>query len=307
MTHAVAVVNPRSANGSTARRWPALEQQLRAAGIACEGRFTQGPGDGTRVAAAALREGVPLILAVGGDGTINEVANGFFATDGTPIAPTATLGVLPRGTGSDFIKTMGIPRHEDMAIATLAQGHTRRLDVGFATFDGLDGQPGARVFLNVAEVGLGGAVVDRVNKTSKAFGGFLSFLVGTLATFATYRNQRVRVSFDDGEVRDGVVAGVVVGNCRYFGGGMEILPGAVPDDGRLDALIMGALTRAELYANIWQVYRGTHLRHPKLYHRVAREVHIQAPEPCLVELDGELVGRTPVHVKLIPGALAVLC
>lgn len=278
---------------------------LEAAGLQAEAHFTEGPGHATRLVAEGIRAGHRFIVAVGGDGTLNEAVNGFFDPEGQAIAPDAELGVLCRGTGCDFIKSMGIPRSEELAIQRLVSGVSRPIDVGRVQFQSASGQESIRYFLNIAEAGLGGAVVARVERTSKRLGGFASFLMGTLATFAAYRNRPMTLRFDDGPAETLVAANLVVGNGRYFGGGMCILPEAELDDGFFDVLLMGDFTRRELFGNIAKVYRGRHLTHPKVRHLRARKITVSSPEPLLLDVDGEQPGLGPATFTLLPRAIRV--
>lgn len=298
---AVFVVNPRAANGATGARWPALEAYLRDLGLAGETCYTTGPGDARRLTAEALRAGARLVVAVGGDGTINEVLNGF-CDAGVPA--DSELGILPCGTGGDLIRTLGIARDPYQAAHHLLKGKARRIDAGRARFRA-GGEEVERYFLNIAEAGLGGAVVERVNRTSKALGGFVSFLVGTLATFATYQPSELTLTVDGGEPRRMRAWNVVVGNGRYFGGGMRILPGAEPDDGFFDVMVVGDVPRSALFANVVAIYRGTHLHQAGVEHFRARAVTVEAAVPLLLDLDGEQPGTSPVTFQLVPGALNV--
>lgn len=301
-----AVINPASANGSTARKWPEIRRMLESRGVPCETRLTNGPGQAMAIARRALQEGVTRLIAVGGDGTINEIINGFMSGD-KPVNPDASLGIIPRGTGCDFIRTLGIPHDVRQAVGVIAAGRERAIDLGRASFVNRAGAEEVRYFGNIAEVGLGGAVVERVNRTSKALGGFASFLIGTVVTFWKYRNKRVAVTLDDQPPREMRACNVVVANCQYFGGGMRILPMAQPDDGLLDVLLMKDLTRPELYANILKVYQGNHLDHPKLEALRARRVRVEAlDEPVKLEIDGEEAGLAPAEFSLLPRTLKVL-
>lgn len=297
---AVFVVNPRSANGATGARWPALEAYMRDQGLAGETRYTTGPEDARLLTAEALRAGARLVVAVGGDGTINEVVNGFMDVG----RADAELGILPCGTGGDLIRTLGIARNPYRAAEHLLKGAPRRLDVGRARFMAGETQV-ERAFLNIAEAGLGGSVVDRVNHTTKALGGFVSFLAGTLATFASYEPCEITLTVDDQAPRRLRAWNVVVGNGRYFGGGMRILPEAEPDDALFDVMVVGDVPRTALFANVVAIYRGTHLRQAGVEHFRARRVKVESERPLLLDLDGEQPGTGPVTFELAPGALCV--
>lgn len=294
---AICIVNPRSAGGATGRRWGALAAHLAQLGIPVEARFTSGAGDATRLATAALREGADWIVAVGGDGTLNEVVEGLMAADPS----RARLGILPSGTGGDTIRTLGIPSDPFAAAGILALGHERTLDVGVARF-----AQGERHFLNIAEAGLGGAVVARVNRTTKVFGGFASFLSGTLLTFASYPACRMTLTLEDEPPRTLRAWNLVVANGAYFGGGMKVLPEARMDDGWFDVMLVGDVPRRALFANVARLYRGTHLSQPGVEHFRARELRLESDRPLLLDLDGEQPGTTPVRFSLRPRALRVV-
>lgn len=299
------VVNPRSADGTTGAQWPRFARMLEQAGLHGEAHFTEGPGHATDLVREGLRAGHRRIVIVGGDGSINEAVNGFFEPDGTPLHPEAELGILCRGTGCDYIKSLGLPKREDLAVQRLLKASVRTVDVGRVQFRDEAGNTRQRHFCNIAEAGLGGAVVDRVNRSSKRLGGFATFLLSTLSTFVTYRNPRMTIQVDDLPPETLVASNLIVGVGSTFGGGMRILPEAQLDDGLFDVLIMGDLSRVELFANIARVYRGSHLTHPKIRHGRAKRVTVTSSEPLLLDVDGEQPGLAPATFTIVPGALKV--
>ncbi len=299
------VVNPASANRTTGRAWPGLAARLREAGLEHEARLTAAPGDASAITRQALREGFRTIVSVGGDGTVNEVVNGFF--DGEKfLGQGARLGVISRGTGRDLIRTLGLPKDEGEAIARLKAGKTRRVDVGRARFLGHDGKAAMRHFINIGEVGLGGDTVARVNRTSKALGGKVSFLWGTVATLAGYRNKNLEVVIDGGQPITGRMCLVAVANGQYFGGGMRIAPDAAMDDGIFDVVIIADITKPDLLVNIPKVYKGTHTTHPKISFYHGREIAIRSSEGATVDLDGEQPGRADATFSILPGLVDVI-
>lgn len=302
---ALFIVNPRSADGTTGSQWARLEAMITREGLRGEARFTEGPGHATELVRSALAEGQRLIIAVGGDGTVNEVVNGFFSPQGASLAIDAELGLICRGTGCDFIKSLGIPKREDLAAKRIYHGSSQVIDLGRADFRDAEGRQTSRFFGNIAEAGLGGAVAARANRRSKALGGFASFLMSTLATVATHQPQPMTVQFDDAPPETLKALNLVVGNGRYFGGGMHILPGAQLDDGFFDVLLMGDLGRGELMRNLAKVYLGKHLSHPGLRHLRARRVQVSSSEPLLLDLDGEQPGVAPATFTIQPAALRV--
>jgi diacylglycerol kinase (ATP) len=226
---------------------------------------------------------------------VNEIANGISGLD-------VELAVIPRGTGWDFVRTYGIPRRFDDAVRVALEGRPREIDLGRASYRGWDGSERESLFANIASAGMSGAIAKRANESSKALGGKVSYLWSTLTVFAGWHNDVVRVAVD-GERREGRMHDVVVANGRYFGGGMMIVPEAEPDDGQLDVLLIGDLTKRDLLLTLPKTYRGRHLPHPKAELLRGRTVEIDAPEPLPVELDGEQPGTTPVRFEIVPRAL----
>ena len=235
---------------------------------------------------------------MGGDGSVNEVANGVHDL------PDVELAVVPRGTGWDFVRTYGIPHGLDGALAVVRDGVARTIDLGRVTYRGWDGSERESYFANVASAGMSGAIAQRANETSKALGGKVSYAWATFAVFARWRNCDVRIAVD-GEIRDGRMHDVVVANGRCFGGGMRICPNAQPDDGLFDVLTIGDLTKRDLLLTLPKTYRGSHLPHPKAELLRGAVVGIDADELLPVQLDGEQPGTTPARFEVVRDALRV--
>jgi diacylglycerol kinase (ATP) len=291
----VFVVNPASANGATGKRWPEMAHRAAAAGLQGETFFSTRPGGVSELARRAASDGAELVVAVGGDGTAHEAANGL-------IGSSTELGIVPLGTGTDLVRSFGIPSKLEDAVEVLKNGRTRTIDLGRVEYRAWDGSEGAAHFVNVASAGMSGAVAQRANSTTKALGGKVSFLMATLAVFARWRNTEVSVEVD-GKRREGSMLDVIVANCQYLGGGMRMCPEAVPDDGLFDVLLIGDITKRDLMLTLPKVYRGTHLPHPKAEALRGRNVTVDAPVPLPVELDGEQPGTTPARFEIVPGAL----
>jgi YegS/Rv2252/BmrU family lipid kinase len=294
----VFLVNPASANGSTGRRWPQIARRAATAGLQGDVLFSAAPGDLTHLAAEAAAGGASLLVVVGGDGSVNEVANGIAGVENAEIA------VIAGGTGWDFIRTHGIPHALDGAIEVARTGRPRTIDLGRVTYRAWAGTEAEAYFANIASAGMSGAIAQRANETTKALGGKASYLWATLAVFAGWQVTEVEVSVD-GEFRSGRMHDVVVANGRYFGGGMMICPEASPDDGRFDVLLIGDLTKRDLLVTLPKTYRGRHLPHPKAEVLRGAGVTVDAPAALPIELDGEQPGTTPVRFELVPRALRV--
>jgi diacylglycerol kinase (ATP) len=229
---------------------------------------------------------------------VHEVVNGIAGRDRVEIA------VIPRGTGWDFARSLGLPRKTDRAIEIALSGKTRTIDLGRANYRLWAGGEGESLFANVASAGMSGAIAQRANDTSKAFGGKISYVWATFAVFARWSNNEVSVSVD-GETRQAQMHDVIVANGPYIGGGMKIAPDAEPDDGIFDVLLIGDISKRDQVMTMPKIFRGTHLPHPKAELLRGAQVSVDAPEPLPIELDGEQPGTTPARFEVVPQALRV--
>lgn len=304
----VVIVNPKSQGGRLGKRWAEVADTIGRA-FPFDEAVTERPGDATRLAREALRAGAERVVAIGGDGTVNEVVNGFFDEQGQPIAPEASFALLPYGTGGDFRKTLHLPTKLAEAAAVIAANHRRKIDVGRLSFVSASGEPVHRIFANIASFGSSGEVDRRVNGSSKWMGGKLAFLVATARTTWSYKNQRVQMTFDGTDRVETTINTVVVANGRFFGGGMKVAPEAELDDGRFDVVAMGDFGFGDLLKSGRRLYKGTHISMEKVTTRRARVVEAEAVEPGAVielDVDGENPGRLPARFELLPGALWVI-
>jgi YegS/Rv2252/BmrU family lipid kinase len=306
----VLVVNPAAQGGRLGKRWPELAGEVRRELGGFEEALTRAPGDAERLTTEALESGAGIVVAVGGDGTINEVANGFFDAD-RPRAPEAALGVLPFGTGGDFRRSIRVPRATRDAARLLAEGHTRTIDVGHLTFTDLADQTRTRVFVNISSFGWSGLVVEIANTSSKRFGAKASFLLAAARGLMRYENQRVRMVFE-GDEQSAVelgVAVVAVANGRYFGGGMQVAPTAELDDGVFDVVAVADVSKMTLVRSFPRVYGGSHLDSEGVSLRRTKVVRAEplGSEPIRLDVDGENPGKLPATFRVLPGALRVVC
>jgi diacylglycerol kinase (ATP) len=300
------VVNPAAGGGRIARRWPDTERILAGAGLDCEVAFTARSGDATRIARQGVREGRELIVAAGGDGTINETAAGFFA-EGKPIGSETRFGVLPAGTGGDFRRTFDIPVDPLAGVRVLAGRGRRRIDAGRVRYVDHQGRPEERIFVNIADAGIGGEVVHRVNYGSKLLPGSVTFLLASLRALLAWKNRPLTVTID-GVQRRLLAQQVVVANCQYYGGGMRIAPMAVPDDGLLDVILIGDVSFIDSARGMGKIRKGTHLDegNPKWEVFGGRHVEVESEFPIRVDVDGEQPGFVPAVFEVIPGALELM-
>jgi diacylglycerol kinase (ATP) len=291
------LVNPASANGSTGRRWPEIARRAAAVGLRGDALLSERPGHLGELAREAALAGARLLVVVGGDGSVHEVASGLAGLHDPP-----ELAIVPRGTGWDFVRTFGIPRGVEQAAGIALDGAVDVIDLGRVTYRSWDGGDALATFANVASAGMSGAIAQRANATTKALGGKASYLWATFAVFARWTATEISLEVD-GERRSGRMFDVVVANGRFFGGGMKMCPEAEPDDGLFDVLTIGDVTKTDLVTTMPKIYRGTHLPHPKAELLRGRTVTIDAPDPLPIQLDGEQPGTTPVRFEIVPHAL----
>lgn len=301
----VFIVNPHSGNGSTGREWP----KIRAAATARLGTFasflTSGPGDATRIARSKLLEGVDVVVCVGGDGTLNEVVNGFMNEEG-PIRPEAVLGFIPNGTGCDFARTASIPRRIEDSIETIREGNACLTDIGRLRYRNRDNTFCIRYFHNIASFGLGGEVTDRVNRTSKAFGPFISFIWATLVTLFLFGKKTIRLRIGDQYDKEMEIWNIAVANGQYHGGGMWVAPQAVLNDGLLNITVIGNLSLAEVFWHLPKLYSGSIHKIKKCSFLTGKKVEAFSMQSVLLEIDGEQPGYLPAVIDLMPSSLRII-
>lgn len=293
---AVVIANPAAGKGWVGRDPAALEDLLRGTGIGFELRLTSGRGDAREIARSTIEGGGTFLVAVGGDGTLHEVVNGMF--DATS-APDAVLGILSAGSGSDFIRTFGLPQDPRDGIKHLMGENLFTVDVGKVTYTQGEDRP-VEYFPNIAEAGLGADVVRRAEKFPRSMGR-LRYLAGFWMSLGTFKPTEGRVVLDD-RTYEGSITNLVVANAQFFGGGMRIAPKAHPADGRFDVLVQRG-TKRDYVAGITKVYKGTHLPSPAIKQYLAANVEVTTERPLPLEADGELLGTTPATFELLPEAL----
>jgi YegS/Rv2252/BmrU family lipid kinase len=296
------VVNPASAAGATGRRWDRIACQLSRAIGSFDHAITEAPRHATALARAALGDGFELVVAVGGDGTLNEVACGFFEGR-RPVAAEASLGVIPHGTGCDLVRAIGVGATVEDACARLSGDGARLIDVGHARFTGHDGRDTERVFLNEASFGCGGAVAHAITRGTKRLGRRPAFVLATARALLRYRDQTVTVTVDDGTPEQLAITNYAVCNGQYFGGGMWIAPDAELDDGRLDVTVWTGFGLRDFLLKRRALYDGRHRREHGTRLLRTRKVHATSQGRVLLEVDGESVGRLPAAIEILPRLL----
>ena len=301
MEKPVVIVNPRSGGGLSEKRWASVVGAISDGLGIFDTRFTEAPGHARTLAHDEAKKGRRLVVALGGDGTISEVADGLVAAGGT-----AEMGIIPRGTGGDFRRSLGIENELLAAAEHVRKSKPRKVDVGRVSYLTHEGEPASRHFLNVTSVGFSSVVARRANQGSKRLGGRVSFLSAVVGALLTYDNAEVMVSVDDGEAHRMTLLLAAVGNGRYFGGGMKICPEAFLDDGYFDFVTVGDLGRFEVLAKIHRIYSGNHLSMKEVRSVRCRRLllaPVEGKSEIPLEIDGETPGRLPARFEILEGAL----
>ena len=336
----VVIAHPGAGRGAFSRVWPAMAAELDARGLPYDVRLTTRAMEAAELAHAAAEAGTPLVLAVGGDGTLHEVVNGLLHDDGSGIPRPADalpiLGLLPAGRGSDYARGLGIPRDPailaDRLAAIVAGDLTaaRSVDIGAATFrasplvagrptpeppivepapgvapSAEDGERLARYFINGAGVGFSPFVAQRTARFPPRLGAYL-YTAASLLTIVDWRERELQVRWADGIEETRAVESIELAMGGYEGGGMHVAPDADPTDGDFDVVIIDATSRWELVTFAWRIRRGDHLRSAQVSVRRTAALSIEVADgrgPVYLQADGELLGRDPFTFRVLPSAL----
>jgi diacylglycerol kinase (ATP) len=295
------IANPNAGGGSVRAQLPDLERALRDRELPYTLHVAAGRGEATMLAAAALRDGGRFLVAVGGDGTVQQVVNGMFDEQGRPLAPDAVLGVVGAGSGCDLVRSFGLPGDTRDAVGHLAGTNTYAFDVVKITYTDR-GRRVTRYSHNLAEAGFGGALLRRRARLPRWTGRGRSFLAFWL-TFARTSPAKVTVEADT-KVYEGPAYNVIVANAQFSGGGLRLSPRSFPGDGILDALVFRG-SRSGALTMLPRIYRhGDHVPDPHIHEMRAKiRVAIDADRPLPIEADGEVLGTTPATFQIIPRAL----
>jgi diacylglycerol kinase (ATP) len=296
----VFLVNPASDNGVTGKRWPSLANRAAQLGLEGETLFSERPGHLIELAERAARDGAGLVVAVGGDGTLNEVVNGLVRAGGG-----SEVATIPIGTGMDFVRTHAIPTRFDDAVRVARDGTARVVDVGRVSYRTWAGAEAERFYANVGSVGMSAAVARRVNGMSKVAGGRATFYYALVRVFLEWENTVLQIALDDGTTREGRMHDVIVANGQYHGGAMWLAPEARPDDGLFDVVLIGDVSKLDFVTTSPKIYNGKYLRHPKVELLRSRSVAVDAQARLPIEVDGEQVGTTPARFEVVPAAVRV--
>ena len=305
MRNRVFIVNPHAARGAVGKNWPQIRELAEKHLGGFKSFITTAPGEATQFARLAVSEGAQSVVCVGGDGTLNEVIHGLIGEAG-PTNPEVQLGFIPNGTGCDFRRTLRIPANPEEALKVIKEGRTRPIDLGRLHYTNHDGESRTRYFHNLTSFGLGGEVDERVNKSGKKLGGFLSFIIATLVSLVLYEKKSIRLRVDDHFDEEVVVLNVAVANGQYHGGGMWVAPGADPSDGMFHVTIIGELSLPEVFYYLPKLYNGKILQVKRVRSLTGKKVEAFSEGRVLLDVDGEQPGCLPATIEILPSAMRIL-
>ncbi len=299
------ILNPAASAGETGRSQGRLLKLI-------ETHFPDGftldvttrPGHATEITSKAISEGIDLIVSVGGDGTMNEVINGFFAKK-TPRRKSSRLGLFCSGTAKDVLRNLGLPESPNGQLEAIAGKKIRSVDIGKVTFRSEKGEKKERFFLNDCNPGMAAKVVQRVSPGLKRLGGFLAFGLASTLTALTYRGRAMTITLDGNKVISGRFLTIAVSNGRYAGGGMDFAPTSRIDDGLLDVVMIADQAVPRRLLNLPKIYSGKHVHLSCVTYIQAKHVRMESNERVPLEADGEWLGYLPCEMEVLPKALNI--
>jgi YegS/Rv2252/BmrU family lipid kinase len=284
------IVNPIAGKGHALKMVPEIESVMgRLEKIEYSIQYTEKPGHATEIARHAAEQGADIVFAVGGDGTVNEVANGLISTN-------TALAVLPGGSGNDFMRSIGISGDIENIITGAVNGTRKLIDVGLIN---------GRYFINISSVGFDAEVVLATQQAKKLFlSGSAAYVAGLITTILTKRPSEVRIILDGKELKERILL-IAVANGKYYGGGMKAAPDAVLDDGLFDICLIRAMSKPKMLVLFPQFMKGKHEKFKEVSFYRSRNVYVESVEPISVNVDGEVFRDTKVRFELVKGGLAV--
>ena len=300
MTYASVIVNPAAGAGKTITKWPQIKHTLNDVGLHFKDSVTEAPGHAVELAKSAAKEGCDMVIAVGGDGTLNEVVNGLYEAGSLN---DVMLGIVSTGTGADYVRTVGTPTDYEKACRCFVKPKRLVTDIGVVEYVKNNAFI-KRAFVNFAGIGFDAEIVKATTQSYKALGSVPAYIMGMLSTLLVYKNRDVAMDFD-GVNCNRRICSVIMSHGRYGGGGMLVAPNADPADGLLEVTVIDNITKLDLLWSFPRIYKGTHLTHPKVSVRKAREVTLRPSQPMPLQADGEYLGETPARFSVLPGTLSI--
>jgi YegS/Rv2252/BmrU family lipid kinase len=296
----LAIVNPVSGANKNQRKSRKIINHLVNQGFNLEVKLTYDRGSAIHIAKESIEDGFRNIIVIGGDGTLNEVVNGIFLQQKVKTTDIK-IGMFSLGTGNDFIRTFQIPKDYEAATEILMQGKMRTIDTGMVRYH-VDGSPHVRYFVNVLGMAFDGAVTESANSTKGAIGK-LTYLKSVVATLFKYEPTKMKVEVDDKLVADEVIFCMNVGNCKYSGGGMRMVPDAVPDDGLFDITVLKPLSNYTALTNLYRLFNGSIYKLNEATHIRGKKIKVTSEPKIYAEAEGEYLGDSPFEIEMIPASI----
>ena len=290
------IINPTSGNGSSKRKWPRIKALLNAEDFDFDYAFTEHEKHSVLLVQIAVNQGFKKIISVGGDGTLHNIINGIQRQNSVN-SSDIQIGVVPIGTGNDWIKTYNIPLHIEKAISIIKRGVLRQQDIGKIEF--IDQKQESIYFNNLAGVGFDGFVVSKVSKYKNL--GAIAYLIGAIAGLFSFKNFSSTITLNETEIRTKSLM-VLAGLCKYSGGGMQLTKDPNPNDGLFDVSIAKDLSKFDILKNLSNLFNGKIVDHSKVENYKVSELSIiiDSKVKPFIQADGELIGTGSIRLKIVP-------
>ena len=282
------IINPVAGNGLSKKVFTKIADTLDSKNIKYSFTYTEYEGHATKLAESAKDKGVKSIIAIGGDGTVLEVASGLFYSD-------CAFGIIPGGTGNDFIKAVNIPMDPMGALDIILNGHTKTIDTGLC-----DDKP----FLNAFGTGLDAQVVIQTNKVKKVITGFLAYIIGIFAAFFQFDPKTITIDAEDLHATQKMMF-LSIANGICIGGGVKLAPQAILDDGYLDILIVDKISKFGILKYLPPLIKGKHLGMSVMHTYKTKKAHITSSTPLIIQIDGEILMKESATVSIREKSLKV--
>ena len=297
------IINLTSGNGSCKRKWSLVKKLLKDYSFNFNHAFTEHANHSTTIVQNAIEKGFRNIICVGGDGTLHNIVNGIMLQNNVSTA-TIKVGIIPVGTGNDWVKTHNIPKDIKKAIQLIKNGNTKLQDIG--KMELADKNINSIYFMNLAGIGFDGYVVNHMEKY-KRFGA-LSYLIGALFGLFSFKNFNSQVLLNSEDI-SGKTLMILIGLCKYSGGGMQLTKTPNPFDGLLDVTIAKNFSKFDILLNMPKLFNGKIINFKKVacYKTASIEIIVNKEEHSYIQADGEFIGKGHLKATIIPKAFRFYC
>lgn len=294
------IINPTSGNGTSIKKWPKIKGLLHSYKFHFEYAITDYPKHSSELVHQAIEKNIMNIICIGGDGTIHNIVNGIMTQNRVP-SNQVHVGVIPIGTGNDWVKTYGISKRVEEAIQAIRKGQLSRQDIGRINF--YNSKKAPVYFNNLAGMGFDGYVVSKVQRFKHL--GSLAYIFGAITSLFSFKNFESELNFKSKKIT-GKNLMILIGLCRYSGGGMQLTKDSNPSDGLFDVSIAKDLSKLEIIQNLNKLFNGKIVDHKKVDTLKTDSLSIELNPKNLpyIQADGELIGKGPISISLIPGAFS---